>query len=383
MGQGEAPFDGVEYARRLHDVRTRMEAAGVDILIVTSPENICYLSGFESVAYFVQQALIVDLASEPALVVRALEVPNAQASSIFQHVVGYQDHEGGSSAIARTVSAFGAHGRAGIELRSRSLTNMQLSEIRHALPNHEFVDSFGVVEGARLVKSDAELICIRRAGQIVQAGIRASLDALALGRSERDVAATAYKSTIEAGSDWTGAPAFVSSGPRSARAHTTWSDKCFVAGDPVFLEINASVHRYHAASMRPACIAALGDRFGSMMDASRAGLEAALSVIRPGVAAREVDEACRAAIAANGWGDEFRLRTGYSVGIGFEDFGEGQIFSLHKGNDVPLAAGMALHLVPYLSIAGFAGGAFSETVIVTETGYEIVCSIEREIRIVI
>jgi Xaa-Pro aminopeptidase len=58
-------------------------------------------------------------------------------------------------------------------------------------------------------------------------------------------------------------------------------------------------------------------RFRAMMDASRAGLEAALATIRSGAAAADVDRACRAAIAAGGWGEPFRLRSGYSMGLDF------------------------------------------------------------------
>jgi len=358
-----------------------MAQTNLDLLIVTSPENICYLSGYESVGYFVQQALIVATTAEPVLVIRALEFANAEASCVFEHIVGYHDHEGGSAAIARAVNEVGGGRRVGVELRSRSLTSAQFAELRDVLPKPVYVDSFGVVEGARLVKSDAELTCIRRAGEIVEAGIRACLGALGTGRSEREVASAAYQATIEAGSDWTGAPAFVSSGPRSARAHTTWSDRRLGPGDPVFLEINAAVHRYHAAIMRPACIAPIPQRFRSMMDASRAGLEDALATIRSGAAAADVDRACRAAIARAGWGESFRLRTGYSMGLGFENFGEGPLFSLHQTNDAVLSKGMVLHIVPYLAEGGFAGGAFSETVIVRADGYEPVCSIKREIAI--
>ena len=98
-------------------------------------------------------------------------------------------------------------------------------------------------------------------------------------------------------------------------------------------------------------------------------------------AAADVDRACRAAIARGGWGELFRLRTGYSMGLGFENFGEGPLFSLHENNDAELSEGMVLHIVPYLAESAFAGGAFSETVIVTADGYEPVCSIKCEIAI--
>jgi Xaa-Pro dipeptidase len=381
MRASEAPFHPDEYAARLRSIRTRMAQADMDLLIVTSPENICYLSGYESVGYFAQQALIVATAAEPALVIRALELPNAEASCVFEHIIGYHDHEGGSAAIARTVNEAGGGRRVGVELRSRSLTNAQFAELGNVLPESVFADSFGIVEGARLIKSDAELACIRRAGEIVEAGMRASLGAVGSGRSEREVASAAYQATIEAGSDWTGAPAFVSSGPRSARAHTTWSDRCLAPGDPVFLEINAAVHRYHAAMMRPACIAPVPQRFRSMMEASRAGLDAALATIRSGAAVAGVDRACRTAIASGGWGETFRLRSGYSMGLGFENFGEGPLFSLHQNNDAVLSEGMVLHIVPYLAESRFAGGAFSETVIVTADGCEPVCNVPREIAV--
>lgn len=228
-------------------------------------------------------------------------------------------------------------------------------------------------------KSERELAAIRAAGRIAADAMRVCFESLAAGRRERDVAAEVYRAQISSGSDWTGAPFFIASGPRSARGHTTWSDRVLAAGDPLFLETNAACRRYHAAYMRAAFIGPATARYRSLHAASRAGLDAALEAIRPGVAASAVDQACRAAIGRAGWGEAFRLRAGYSVGLGFENFGEGYLFSLHSGNHAPLEAGMVLHLVPYLSDTGNAGAAVSETVIVTDRGAEPVASLAREL----
>jgi Xaa-Pro dipeptidase len=67
------------------------------------------------------------------------------------------------------------------------------------------------------------------------------------------------------------------------------------------------------------------------------------------------------------------------VGLGFENFGEGSLFSLHQSNEGLILEGMVLHLVPYLSEAGFAGGAFSETVVVTQSGCERVANAANRI----
>src|SRR5206468_719755 len=145
-----------------------------------------------------------------------------------------------------------------------------------ALPAAALRDSFGIVEQRRLRKSPAELDCIRAAGRITDHGMRAALDAIRVSRSEASVAAAAYRALIDAGSEWTGAPPFVASGPRSSHAHATWTARPLAPGEPVFLEVNAAVRRYHAAVMRSACLAPVPERYRAMFAAARAGVEAAL-----------------------------------------------------------------------------------------------------------
>lgn len=45
-------FPMVEYDRRLADLRERMAAAGIDVMLTTTPENICYLTGFDSPGHY-------------------------------------------------------------------------------------------------------------------------------------------------------------------------------------------------------------------------------------------------------------------------------------------------------------------------------------------
>jgi Xaa-Pro dipeptidase len=316
---------------------------------------------------------------DAVLITRALEIANAEASCVLEHPIGFRDHETLAAVLASELTARGAaRGRIGAELRSHWLGVAQLDALKVKLPAAAFGDAFGVVELARLRKSERELAFIRHAGNIAAEAMRVCFGSLAAGRRERDVAAEVYRAQILAGGDWTGGPFFIASGPRSARGHATWTDRMLVEGDPIFLETNAASRRYHAAFMRSAFIGAAPARYRSLHAASRAGLEAALSAIKPGVAASLIDKACRKAIERAGWGDAFRLRTGYSVGLGFENFGEGYIFSLHADNHAPVEAGMVLHIVPYLAEAGI-GAAVSETVIVTSSGAEPIASLDREL----
>ena len=85
-------------------------------------------------------------------------------------------------------------------------------------------------------------------------------------------------------------------------------------------------------------------------------------------------------IDAAGYTDNFRKRLGYSVGISFApDWGEGAILSLNEGVKTLLQPGMAFHLPPALRIYGRFTVGVSETIVVTETGYRALGSIDREL----
>src|SRR3954465_11201567 len=63
----ELPFTDAEFSARLAKVRVTMAERGLDTLVVTSPENIYYLSAFHTAAYDLRQALIVPIDAEPTL----------------------------------------------------------------------------------------------------------------------------------------------------------------------------------------------------------------------------------------------------------------------------------------------------------------------------
>ena len=374
MSSAPPGFSESEYAARLAAVRAAMRKVGLDALLVTSPENIYYLSGYQSLGYLAFQALAVALTGSPALLIRELERANAESSSIFPGILCYRDQD---DPILLAAKLLGSAKAVGLERRSRCVTWTQMKALEAALPRAELGDSFGIVEERRLRKSQAELDCIRAAGRMADQGMHAALNAIRQSRTEAAVAAEAYRALIDAGSEWTGTPPFVSSGPRSSHAHATWTQRAMGRGEPVFLEVNAALRRYHAVVMRSACLVPVPDRYRSMFAAAKGGVEAAMGALRPGVPACDVDRGCRSAIEQAGWGEQFRLRSGYSVGIVFENFGEGAIFSLHAGNRAPIEAGMVLHIVAYLAELQSAGCACSETVIVHPDGIELVGSLPR------
>ncbi len=86
--------------------------------------------------------------------------------------------------------------------------------------------------------------------------------------------------------------------------------------------------------------------------------------------AGEVGHVCRSEIAKAGYGEHFKHRLGYSLGLGWN---EGEVLSLRAGDQTEIKSGMVFHMVPgiWSPEIGF-GVGFSENVHVTEEGSETI-----------
>lgn len=374
-------FPMSEYERRLAELRARMRARELDAVLLSTPENICYLTGFESLGLFWFQAVVVPLAGEPFAFVRQLETRGYEVLTWLEHVLSYQDSDDIMAKLADTLGAFDLRGkRIGIEQDCWFFTSAQQQALLEHCPDTAFVNASGLVEAGRVIKSELEIDLMRHAARTAEAGLQAGIDALEDGVSEDHVAAEMHYAMIEAGSHWPAISPFVASGERGAIGHATWAGRQICKGDAVFLEVGGCRHRYHAAIMRTCFV---GEPAQEMKEAFAVVLQAfdvAMAAIKPGVAASEVDRVAREFIAASEFGGTQASRTAYSMGIAFPpDWGEGHILSMKPGETRPLQANMTFHLLPWVQIPGKGGIGCTETVRVTEGGCESLTQFLREL----
>jgi Xaa-Pro aminopeptidase len=371
------PFSVGEYRARLDRVRQEMASADVDVLLVMSPEDIFYLTGFRSMGFLAWQALVVTPVDDPVMISRRLEEIMFRDNSWSTGYCAYSDEDDPVRCAAGLLAEVGAaQDRIGIPLAGRSLTVDHVERLRKLLPGANWVDTTHLVAGVRAVKTPAELEVMRSVGPLTAAGMRAGADAAAEGGTENVIAAAFLEKVIRMGSHDPAAGPYVGAGPRSAFGHSSWENRRLRHGDLVFLEGSACLHRYHVALMRTISIGEPDAEALALEEASRAGAAAAVAAVRPGATAGDVDAACRDAVHELGMSEFFRHRTGYSVGIGFTEWIDG--FSLKPGAGTILRPNMVLHLVPFLS-TGARAVALSETVAVTEHGAEMLTDLEPEV----
>lgn len=374
----EAVFPAEEFEGRVAKARRALEENGIDVLIVTGPENIFYLTGQQTPGYYTYQALLLPVDGEPLFIVRELEMHNLVANSFLTELEVYPDN---ADPVDVTLAAIGGRGwtgrRIALDKRGWFLPIAVYEALMEGLGT--IADGAGVIEALRIVKSPLELEKISLAAQYAELGMRAGLTAIEAGATENDLVASMMGAAIAAGSEYVGMEPLVSSGPRSGVPHGTWRRRRLERGDPVFLEMAGCHDRYHATLMRSAWLGTPHAVAADMMACCIEALEAALDKVRPGTTCADVHNACQAVIDRHGFTENFRKRTGYSIGTAFApDWGEGALLSLYTGVERELEPGMAFHIPPALRRYGAFTVGVSETVIVTDAGHRILSDVQRE-----
>lgn len=377
IGQ-ELPFPRAELDQRMARVRAKMAESGLDAVLLYDPENVFYLTGYQSIGYFTYQALLVPLKGEPVLISRVVNKFMAEITPTIGRFVATLDTDDPIDLTLKAIADLAPRGKLGVETNAWYL-NVPAYQALVAKSGWTVVDFNGVVEWLRIVKSPAEIDRIRRAARAAEAGMHAALEASKPGANENDVAAAMHQASIAAGSEYLGHAPIAVSGERTAVTFAMWRRRTLVKGDVLFLETGGCIDRYHGLLARCAVLGKPTDEMRRMADAIIGGLNGAIAAIKPGATSGDCDHACRGAITKAGYGERFVHRTAYAVGIGFPpNWAEGKTLSLRKDDPTPLQPGMTFHIVPSV-FGGEFGMCFSETVLVTETGSEVITQFPREL----
>ncbi|MES0885245.1 M24 family metallopeptidase [Roseibium sp. SCP14] len=378
----EAVFPKDELDARVKRARAVLAERGIDIMIVTGPENIFYLTGQQTPGYYTYQALLLPVDGEPVFIVRQLEMMNLIANSYVSDLEVYQDSADPVDVTVNLIKARGwASKRIAIDERGWFLP---IAIYKALLENlGQLGNAAGVIESLRVIKSPRELEKLEKAASYVDAGMKAGLAKVAAGNSDNDFVAAMMGAAIAAGSEYVGMEPLASAGSRTGIPHGTWRRTVLGENDPAFLEMAGCHDRYHAALMRSAWIGKPPAEAVAMNACCQEALQAALDAIKPGVTCEAVHNAAQAVIDRDGFTENFKKRTGYAVGISFApDWGEGGILSFYTGVTRELEPGMVFHIPPALRRYGEFTVGVSETIVVTEDGYRQLGTVPRELLIV-
>lgn len=384
-------FDRAEYLTRLAHVKRRMEATGIDALLVASPENINYLTGYAGWSFYVPQLSVVDLRDEePLLVTRQMDVACAEFTAFMgpANLVGYPENFVGTDLrdpmefVGDLLRARGlGTRRLGVEKRAHFFSVRSYETLRQRLSDASFVDADLLVDWVRLVKSDAEIGIMRQAGVIADRAMQSASDAIAPGVRECDAAAALYAAQLRAVAGIGGGvpnSVLMPAGARTRAPHLKWTDEPYGKDQGVNIELSGCRHQYHVALARTVYLGRPPDGLRGLAAVVIDGMAAALDAIRPGVTCEQVVAAWDAVIQRAGYRKDSRI--GYSIGLCFQPTWLERTVSLQHGDRTVLAPNMAFHLM-----CGMWGGehnlVMSETLRVSEFGHELLTHFPRELAV--
>ena len=378
MIEKNLPFSDAEFQRRLTKTRSAMEIAGIDVLFVTDPSNQNWLTGYDGWSFYVHQGVVVLPDADPVWWGRNQDA-NGGRRTVWMtddRVMGYADNYVQSTErhpmqdLAERLRGMGMQDkRIGVEMDNYYFSAKAYAVLRAELPDATFVDATALVNWQRAVKSDEELVFIRKAAAISEKIMDGLLERVEPGVPKNEVVAEILRDGIR-GVDgaWGDYPAIVPllpSGSDAAAPHLTWDGRDFASGEATFFEISGCYRRYHAPFCRTLF---LGKPPQFILDAENAlveGLEAGLEAARAGNRACDIANALAAPLERAGI--ERGARCGYPIGLSYPpDWGERTI-SLRAEDETVLEPGMTFHFMPGLWMSDW-GLEITESVLITEDG---------------
>jgi Xaa-Pro aminopeptidase len=374
-------FDKQEYLDRIENVKLRMMQFGLDVLIVSDPANMNYLTGYDGWSFHTPQAVIVALAQdEPLCVVRGIDLSGAAATTFLDdaNLVGYPDdyvqnkRKHPMDFLAEAMEARGlGRGTIGLEMDSYYFTAASAEALYQQLRNAKFKNAYTLVNWIRAIKTSAELDYMRQAARILENAMATAIDAIEPGVRQCDAAATILAAqasgSAEYGGEYPAITPMLPAGTGATGPHLAWSDTQFAKGEGAILTLAGCRMRYHCPQARTVFLGKPPQQLLDVGEIALEGLNRLIAVAAPGLTCEEVERVWRDATSKTGFRTDSRI--GYSVGLGYPpDWGEHTI-SLRPGDKTVLQPDMTIHLRPTLRNEDWTV-EFSECVRLTESGAE-------------
>lgn len=371
-----APAGTLEVAR-VERLASRLRELELELLLVTLPVNVRYLTGFtgsNGLALIGASGDSTGRTRHRFLTdFRYAEQSAAQVPGAFEREIVPVEL---LDALARLLGepAAGASGRLGFD--DAAMTVRQHARLRELLaPAWELVPSGGVVEALREVKDALELARIRAAAELADEALRGVLEQGLAGRTERDVATQLELAMRTLGAAGASFPAIVAAGEHSALPHAEPREVLIPRDALITIDWGAQLDGYCSDCTRVFATGGVTDEQVDVYELVLRAQESALVALRPGISGRALDGVARAVIEAAGHGGQFGHGLGHGVGM---EIHEAPRLSRLAG-DAPLRAGNVVTIEPGVYVPGRFGVRIEDLVAVTESGWETMSTIAKQL----
>ena len=348
--------------QRLINFQKKLEEKELDAILVSTPENRLYLSGFSGSA---GHLLVSRDRSVLATDFRYTEQAGNQSPD-FQVIQAGRDW----SWLLELLKEDTGIRKLGFESQQMTVaTYRQVSQSLRDLPPAErpsLVATSGIVEGLRTLKDKDELDLLQKAIDVADETIEEVSPTLRAGETEREVAWRLEKRMRELGADSLSFDTIVAAGPNGAMPHHRPSDKPLEPGEPVVIDMGAKVGGYCSDITRTVCVGEPDETFRKVYDTVLGAQLTAIATLRAGISGGDADDLSRVVISEAGYGENFGHSLGHGIGLMVHEYPRVGPKSTHA-----LEEGMVFTVEPGIYLSGWGGVRIEDMVLLQSGGAKV------------
>ena len=258
-----------------------------------------------------------------------------------------------------------------------ALTYGNLKRLKDACPDAEDVNVSKAIERARLIKGPQELDRLREACRIASLVADDIPNFLKEGMSESEAAAEISFRMQRLGASGTSFDTIAAFGENSAEPHYTVGSKFLGRGEAALFDFGAVYRKYCSDITRTFFTRGVSERQERMYEVVREANEIAVSRMRAGVPAKEVDAVAREFIDSTEFEGRFIHSLGHGIGLSVHDGG-----SLSPVTDMVLEENMILTVEPGVYIPGEGGVRIEDDVRITKDGCEVLTTASKDMMVI-
>ncbi len=360
----------INYQERLDNL---LEQSGAHTVAMVPGENMVYFTGLH---FHLSERPIVALYNRfgLSLIIPELEVAKLEARPDLEaRRFMWTDRDGYDEAFRESVEVL-ALGDNSIAIDGQTLRLFEwLALSRGGLSQDQVIDGGDLFLNLRARKAPAEIAKLRKAIEISEGALEATMDWAHPGLTERQIADRLSAEMLQRGAQ--GAPfLLVLTGEKSGLPHGDTGDRVWGEDEFLLIDFGARFEDYSADITRTFCAGQPTEQMRAMYEAVYDANKAAREFARPGVTCEALDRVARDVIEAAGLGEFFIHRLGHGLGLSVHE-----LPNIVAGNQQELLPGMVFTIEPGVYIPGLGGLRIEDNVLVTEDGLDVLTSYPREL----
>ncbi|GEK59450.1 hypothetical protein CHL76_11915 [Marinococcus halophilus] len=383
----ELNFTETDIRQRVLNCQKRLKQEEYTGLILSAEPNINYYSDFRTHAPWSTMArpifLFIGHTGLPILYVHVFQYPEAKMIAKGCEVRYYENlFSAIESELAGIMQELDmAKGKVGVEKGKEQLIGFNVNvyeALKKNLPQATFFDASKLIWSQRMIKSEKEINCIKRACDATSYAHEQTFAAIQPGMTEWEIARLAQQYMLDGGADYPGFVLITSGAGNYDRLSKTATERALSKGDFIFLDLGAKYNGYWSDFSRTGFLGKKDEQRNFYQDKIHEVTMNTIEHISPGVPVTEVVDICTAEIKKAGISTNFECgRLGHGMGLMSTEPP-----SIMKEDNAILEEGMIINLEPGI-VNELGAFILEEDLVITKNGCEILSGANRNVHFIV